>query len=322
MNLYRIAVLLALLVSAAPCFNALGQTWPSRPLRVIVPYGPGSGPDITGRMVAAELQTRLGQPLIIENRVGAGGKIGVEAAAKAKRDPYTLFVGITDTQCILPHIHPGWEVNPATAFIGISPFMLSPVLISANPALPVSNLEEVIRYAKAHPGVPYGSAGVGTILHLVGEQLNQRFGVQLTHVPYRNFAESFLATQRGDLKLVMSGILPVLGFLNDGRLKPIVVGGKARSPALPNVPTFAESGIEGEHAVWFGLFAPAGVSQEIVNRLNHEVVAITEMPAFKSRIESMASIVINATPEEFAATIAADTAKFGEVIRKAGIKIE
>jgi tripartite-type tricarboxylate transporter receptor subunit TctC len=323
MNLHRIAVLLALVVAGAPCFDALGQAWPSRPLRVIVPYGPGSGPDITGRMVAAELQKRLGQPLVVENRVGAGGKIGIEAAAKAKGDPYTLFVGITDTQCILPHFYPGWDVNPVTDLIGISPYMYSNVLISANPDLPVSNIEELIRYAKAHPGIPYGSAGVGTILHLLGEQLNQRFGMQLTHVPYRNFADSFLATQRGDLKLVISGILPVQGFLKDGRLKPIVVGGKTRSPAIPNVPTFTESGITSMHdVVWFGLFTPAGVSADIVNRLNKEVVAITETPAFKSRMESMAALPIHATPAEFAATIAEESAEFGEVIRKAGIKIE
>ena len=323
MNLPRIAILLALLVAGAPCFNAVGQSWPSKPLRLIVPYGPGSGPDIVGRLVATDLQTRLGQAIVVDNRVGAGGKIGVEAAAKAKGDPYTLFVGITDTQCILPHFYPTWDVKPASDLVGITPVAFSTVMISANPALPVSNIQELIAYAKAHPGVPYGSAGVGTMLHLIGEQLNERFGLQLAHVPYRNFADSFIATQRGDLKLVISGILPVRGFLNDGRLKPIVVGGDARSPALPNVPTFDESGIKGMQAgVWYGLFIPAGVSPDIVNRLNQEIVAITKTPAFTSRIESMAAIPINATPAEFAATIASDTMKWGEVIKKAGVKLE
>lgn len=323
MNLRRPSLLLALFAAAAASFAAFGQTWPSRPLRAIVPYGPGSGPDLIGRVVAAELQTRLGQPVIVENRVGAGGKIGVEAAAKAKGDPYTLFVGTVDTQCMLPHFYPGWEVNPATDLIGISPFTLAPLVISANTALPVSSIQELIAYAKANPGVPYGSPGVGTILHLTGERLVDRFGIKLTHVPFRNFADSFPSAQRGDLKLVISAILPVQGFLKDGRLKPIVVTGKARSPALPNVPTFTESGIEGmEESSWWGLFTPAGVSPEIVNRLNQEVVGITRTPAFNTRMENLAAFAIRATPAEFAASIASESVKWGEVIRKAGIKLE
>ena len=323
MKLHRIAMLAALVVSCAHSFNAAGQSWPSRPLRAIVPYGPGSGPDLIGRVVAADLQNRLGQPVIVENRAGAGGKIGVEAAAKAKGDAHTLFIGTVDTQCMLPHFYPGWDVNPVTDLIGVSPFTLAPLVISANPGVPVANVQELIRYVKANPGVPYGSPGVGTILHLTGERLVERFGLQFTHVPFRNFADSFPAAQRGDLKFVISAILPVQGFLKDGRLKPIVVTGKTRSPALPNVPTFTESGIEGmEESSWWGLFTPAGVPPEIVNRLNQEVVSITQTPAFNARMESLAAFAIRATPSEFAASIAAESVKWGEVIRKAGIKLD
>lgn len=323
MNMHRITALFALLVASVASFNAVAQAWPSRPLRAIVPYGPGSGPDLIGRVVAAELQTRLGQPVIVENRLGAGGKIGVEAAAKAKGDPYTLFIGTVDTQCMLPYLFPGWDVNPLTDLIGVSPFTLAPLVISANPALQVANVQELIAYAKANPGVPYGTPGVGTILHLTGERLNERFGTRFTHVPFRNFADSFPAAQRGDLKLVISAILPVQGFLKDGRLKPLVITGKTRVPGLPNVPTFTESGIDGmEEGSWWGLFTPAGVPAEIVNRLNQEVVAITRTPAFNTRMENLAAIAIRATPAEFAASMAAESAKWGEVIRKAGVKME
>jgi tripartite-type tricarboxylate transporter receptor subunit TctC len=319
----RSMLLLALLVAGTASYNALGQAWPARPLRAIVPYGPGTGPDIVGRLVAAELQTRLGQPVIVENRLGAGGKIAVEAAAKAKGDPYTLFVGTVDTQCMLPHLYPGWEVNPATDLIAVAPFTLVPLVIAANPALPVADIQELIAYAKANPGIPYGSPGVGTILHLTAERFNDRFGTRLTHVPFRNFADAFPATQRGDLKLVIAGILPLQGFLKDGRLKPLVVTGKVRSPTLPNVPSFTESGIAGmEESSWFGLFTPAGVSADIVNRLNQEVAAVTATPAFNARMEAMAAFPMRATPSEFAASIAAESAKWGEVIRKAGIRME
>ena len=323
MNMHRFTTLFSLLLAGATSCNAIAQAWPARPLRAIVPYGISSGPDLIGRVVAAELATRLGQPVIVENRLGAGGKIGVEAAAKAKGDPYTLFIGTVDTQCMLPHLFPGWDVNPLTDLIGVSPFTLAPLVISANPALPVTNIQELIGYAKANPGVTYGSPGVATILHLTGERLNDRFGTQLTHVPFRNWPEIFPAVQRGDLKLMISGILPVLGFLKDARLKPLVVTGKARMPALPNVPTFSESGIEGmEESPWWGLFTPAGVPVEIVNRLNQEVVAITRTPAFNTRMENFAAIAIRATPAEFAASMAADSAKWGEIIRKAGVKME
>jgi len=325
MSCNRIAVLAACLSLAVLGWagSAYSQTYPGRPVRIIVPYGAGVTPDVIARLVGEELSRRFGQQFVVENRAGAGGKIGTEAAAQAAPDGYTLLLGSKDTHGVLVHLYPGWSVDPVRDFVPVSLLIRIQNVIVANPGVPASTPRELIQLASSGDALAYGTPGVGTNLHLMAELLQQQYGLKLIHVPYKNFGEAFPAAIRGDLKLVVTGVPPAVPMVKDGRLKAIAVTGASRSPYLPNVPTFAEAGIPGfETGGWFGLLAPAGTPQEIVSRLAGEIAAIGAQPAFRERVEKMSSEVSTSTPAQFAALIRDETARWGEVVRKAGIKVE
>lgn len=311
-------------VTAFGAMNAaLAQSYPTRAARIVVPYGPGTAPDAIARIVAEQLSQRLGQQFIVENRVGAGGKIGTEAVAKSAPDGYTLLLGSKDTHGVMAHLYPGWSVDPIRDFAPISLLIRIQNMIVAHPGFPASTAKELINVAKSQEGVTYGSPGVGTNLHLLGEMLRQQYDLKLAHIPYKSFAEAFPAAMRGELKLVVCGVPPAMGFLRDGRLKAIAVTGASRSPFLPNVPTFTEAGIPGyETGGWFGLLAPAGTPQPVVARLAEAIAEIGKQPAYRQRVEGMFSEPATSTPAEFAALIAAETKRWGEVVKKAGVKME
>lgn len=256
MPFFRLFKLTAVIAGASLAAAASAQTWPSRAIRIIVPYGGGSAPDVVARIVAEEVSPRIGQPIIIENRLGAGGKIGVDAAAKAPADGYTLLLGSKDSHGVMQHLYPGWDVNPVRDLAPISLLMRIQNTIVANKDLPASNLKELIELGKSR-NLNYGSPGIGTNLHLMAELLRQNYNLQFTHIPYKTFSEVIPSTIRGELQLAALGVPPVTSFVRDGRIKAIAVTGTARSKYLPNVPTFTESGVPGfETGGWFALFAP------------------------------------------------------------------
>lgn len=309
----------ALVLAAAP---ALAQQFPNRPIRIIVPYGAGSAPDVIARVAADELAPRLGQPVIVDNRVGAGGKIGTEIAARAPADGYTLLLGSKDTHGVMQHLYPSWDVNPVKDFAAISLLIRIQNAIVANPAVKANDVKELIALARTE-NLNYGTPGVGTNLHLLAETLQLAYGLKLTHVPYRNFADILPAAVRGDLSLAVLGVPPVTAFVRDGRLKALGVTGTARSPYLPDVPTFAERGVPGfEHGGWFALFAPAGTPPEAVQRLNAETVEMGKRATYRERVAKMFAEPATSTPGELNELVVAETARWGEVVRKAGIKVE
>ena len=316
-----LVALLGALVAALP---AGAQDYPNRPVKIVVPYGAGVAPDVIARIAGEGLSKRLGQQFIIENRVGAGGKIGTEAVAKSPADGYTLLLGSKDTHGVMVHLYPGWSVDPMRDFAPISLLIRIQNVLVANPAFPASAPKELAAASAAAPkGVTYGSPGVGTNLHLFGALLGQQLGLNLVHVPYKSFGEAFPAAVRGDIDLIVCGVPPAVPLVRDGRLKAIAVTGTARSPFLPDVPTFTEAGIPGhESGGWFGLLAPAGTPEPVIKRLSDAVTEIGKSAEYRERVTKMFSEPATNTPAEFAAVIAAETARWGEVVRKAGVKLQ
>jgi len=316
-----LVALLGALVAALP---AGAQDYPNRPVKIVVPYGAGVAPDVIARIAGEALSKRLGQQFIIENRVGAGGKIGTEAVAKSPADGYTLLLGSKDTHGVMVHLYPGWSVDPMRDFAPISLLIRIQNVLVANPAFPASAPKELAAASAAAPkGVTYGSPGVGTNLHLFGALLGQQLGLNLVHVPYKSFGEAFPAAVRGDIDLIVCGVPPAVPLVRDGRLKAIAVTGTARSPFLPDVPTFTEAGIPGhESGGWFGLLAPAGTPEPVIKRLSDAVTEIGKSAEYRERVTKMFSEPATNTPAEFAAVIAAETARWGEVVRKAGVKLQ
>jgi tripartite-type tricarboxylate transporter receptor subunit TctC len=301
---------------------AFAQSWPTRPIRLIVPYGGGSAPDVIARVVAEELGPRLGQPIVVENRLGAGGKIGTEVVARAAPDGYTLLLGSKDTHGVMQHLYPKWEVDPIRDFAPISLLVRIQNTIAANKDLPASTLPELIALAKSRE-LNYGTPGIGTNLHLLAELLKQAQGMRLTHVPYKTFAEIIPSAMRNEIQLAVLGVPPITPFARDGRVKVIAVTGTARSKFLPNVPTFTEAGVAGfEQGGWFALFAPAKVPPEAIARLTAETQAMGARPSFGERVEKMFAEAATSTPAELAALVATETARWGEVVRKAGVTLE
>lgn len=298
------------------------QSWPARPIRLIVPYGGGSAPDVVARIVADEIAPQLGQPLVVENRLGAGGKIGTEAAAKAAPDGYTLLLGSKDTHGVMQHLYPGWEVDPPRDFAPISLLVRIQNAIIANKDLPAANLKALVALARSRE-LNYGTPGVGTNLHLLAELLKQTQGLQLNHVPFKTFAEIVPSAMRGEIQLAVLGVPPVTPFARDGRIKVIAVTGTQRSKFLPDVETFAEAGITGfEQGGWFALFGSAKAPAETIARLSTAVQEMGSRASFRDRVEKMFAEPATGTPGELAALVAAETARWGDVVKKAGIRLQ
>jgi tripartite-type tricarboxylate transporter receptor subunit TctC len=316
--------IVASLVVMLFALSAGAQEYPNRPVKIVVPYGTGVAPDVIGRIAGEALTKRFGQQFVVENRPGAGGKIGVEAVAKSPADGYTLLLGSKDTHGVLVHLYPGWGVDPIRDFAPISLLIRIQNMLVANPAFPASSPKEMAAASAAAPkGVTYASPGVGTNLHLFGAMLGQQLGLNLVHVPYKNFGEAFPAAMRGDVDMVVCGVPPAAPLVRDGRLKAIAVTGTARSPFLPNVPTFAESGIPGhETGGWFGLLAPAGTPQPVIVRLSEALNEIGKSAEYRDRVAKMFSEPATNTPAEFAELIAAETARWGKVVQTAGVKLQ
>jgi len=299
------------------------DAYPSRPVKFILPFPPGGGTDILGRVIAERLSASLGQPVVTENRGGAGGNVGAEAAAHSAPDGYTILL-VAPTVAISPSLYSKLNYDPVKDLAPISLVATVPNVMITNPSVEAKNLQEFIALARSRPGaMNYGSGGAGTSNHLAGELFNIVTGAKLVHVPYKGVNLAMQGVLAGEIQLVFIGIPAALPHIKAGKLRALALVAPQRSPALPEVPTVAEAGLKDfEVTTWYGILAPAGTPRPIVSRLNAELVKIMHTPDVKERLASMATDPLTSTPEEFAAYLKQEIAKWGDVVRKSNLKAD
>ena len=315
--------LLSILVCLLFSVNLWGQdAWPSKPMRMILPFPPGGGTDILGRLIADRLSASLGQPVVTENRGGAGGNVGAEAAAKSAPDGYTLVL-VAPSLAISPTLYSRLNYDPVKDLAPISLVATVPNVMVTQPSMP-GELKEFIASVKAKPGaLNFGSGGAGTSNHLAGELFNLVAGTKLVHIPYKGVNLAMQDVLSGNVHLVFIGIPAAAPHIKAGKLRALALVAPQRSSALPDVPTVAEAGLpDFEVTTWYGVLAPAGTPRNIINRLNGELVKIMHAPELREKLAATGTEPLTSTPEEFSAYIRKEIAKWGDVIRKAGVKAD
>lgn len=311
---------------AAPLFSGAAQAqavWPMRPIRLIVAYAAGGGADIMARLVAAPLAKELGQPVVVENRAGAGGAIGTDACAKAAPDGYTFCFGSIATHSIIPYLQTV-SYDPLKDFAPISLLAYYPSVIAVNPRLPIHNIDELFAYARQHPGMGYGTSGVGTSNHLTGEFLNRRFSLGLTHVPYRGGNQAQTDAIAGQIPVVIDQITAMVPHFESGALRPLlVVGSEKRSPLLPAVPTINEKLLPDFRIQGYqGIFAPAGLPAEIAAKMSETIRHAVDGTDVRQKLIDMGSEVVLSTPEAFATSLRETAPMYRDLVAASGAKAE
>ena len=317
---------LALVVLATAVFSAAAhsQPYPSKPIRLIVPLAPGGGNDTIARLIGQKIQVPLGQSLVIENRPGAGGLIGAEVAAKAAPDGYTLLLGNAAQLSIIPNVQKNAPYNPLKDFQPISLIASAPLLVVVHPSLPVRSVRQLISLAKARPDqLNYASNGVGSTTHFATELFKLMTATRMEHVPYKGLSLAMVDLLSGRVHLMFSSAVAMLPHVKEGKLRAVAMTGTRRSPAIPDVPTVAESGVpDYEAGSWYGFLAPAGTPRAIVDRLHRETVAALKSPEIQHRLLDEAVTAIGSSPEEFSAHISKELARAARVIKESGAKFE
>ena len=298
--------------------------YPSKPIHIVVPSAPGDGSDLTARLISDKLAAALGQPVIVDNKLGAGGVVGTEFAARQPADGYTLIMANAGSHAINAALYSKLSYDPAKDFTAVALVAVSPNMMSINPSLPVKSVGEFIAYAKAHPGeINYASGGNGSSAHLSAELFKSMTGIQLNHVPYKGSTPALTDLIGGQVQVMIGNLPPMLPHAKAGKLRALAVTTLKRYPGLPEVPTVAESGLAGfETVAWFGLFAPAGTPKEIVTRLNREVNAIVAQPDMRERLLGLGMEPALGSPEDYAARQVADIAKWKKVVAESGAKVD
>ena len=316
----RLLLLLAGTAAIPPLAARAQAPWaPERPVRLLVGFAAGGSTDVTARLVAAALSDRLGQPVVVENRPGAGGNIAAEAAARSAPDGHTLFMGVSGILAANPALYRNLPFDPLRDFAPVSQIAFIPNLVVVHPDLPVSDLAGFIAHAKANPGrVHYGSAGNGTSLHLAGALLAARAGLALVHVPYRGGAPATTDLLSGKIQMLASPLVEAVAHVQAGRLRPLAVTTARRSPLLPDVPTVAETIPGFEVALWNGLLAPAGTPAPAVARLAAETAAALRGEELRRKLAEQGSEPAPSTPEDFARFIRAEIPRWTEIVRLSG----
>jgi len=304
--------------------SAFSQAYPSRPIRVVVPFASAGPPDILARVLGEKMSVALGQPVVIENRPGAGGNIGYAAAAKAAPDGYTVLLGSINTHAINPSLYASLPFDPVKDFQPVTLLARVHNVLVVNRSSPIKGVRELIAEAKARPGrLTYGSAGNGTTLHLAGELMKLSAGIDMVHVPYKSAPESITDLLASRIDLSFAGVPPAMAFIRDGRLTALAVTAPARIPQLPDVPTVAEAGLTGYEVVaWNGFLVPAGTPQSVVERLHAAAVKALSEPDVRERLVSLGFEPVGSSAAEFAKVIDQDIGKFSRVVKQSGIKIE
>ena len=303
---------------------AVAQSWPARPVRLISPFAPGGGADITSRAVAQKLAASLGQQVIVDNRGGAGGMLGVDMAAKSPPDGYTLVMGTIGPIAINPSLLSKMPYDPIRDLAPISQAAVAVNVLVVHPSLPVKSVKEFIALAKSRPNdLNYGSSGSGAADHLAGELFNAMVGVKMAHVAYKGGAPAMLDLVGGNVQLVFSTLSTATAAIEGNRVRALAVAGSQRFPGMPDLPTMSEAGLKGfEVNNWYGLFAPAGTPKDIIARVSADAAKALAMADVKKRLMDSGIIAVSSSPEAFAAYIRAETDKWGKVIRTANIKAD
>ena len=314
----------ALFGAAAALFaaGALAQ-YPAKPVKIIVPYPPGGPTDIVARVVAQKLSEQTGQQFVVDNRGGAGGNIGAEAVARSPADGYTLLVATT-AHAINKTLFKSMTYDLAKDFVPVSQLTSGPLVIVANPSLGANNVKELVALAKAKPGeLSFASSGPGQSTHLAAELFSSMAGIKMTHIPYKGSAPALTDTMGGQTSLFFDTMLSAMPHVRSGKLKALAVTSAARSPAAPEIPTVAESGLPGYEAIaWNGLLAPAGTPKEVVAKLNAELKKALELPEIKERFAAQGFAAAWSPPDKYAAFIAAEVDKWAKVVKVSGATVD
>lgn len=316
--LSRIIAVLALAALALP---AAAQNYPTRAVRLIVAFAPGTTSDIIGRMFAEKLTQQMGQPFVVENRTGAGGTIAADQVAKSAPDGYTLLMS-TAALPVSAHVYPDLKYDTVKDFASVTVITHSPLLLAANLNFPPKNVQELIQYARANPGkVSFGSAGVGTSHHLTGEKLKLDTGIDMLHVPYKGSGPAHIDLMGGQIQLMFDNIVALIPHVKAGKVRALAVSSAKRHPLLPEVPSIQEDGVkEFETVAWFGIVAPAATPKQILARLNAETVKAIKLPDVNKRLLDAGSTIIGNSPEEADKFLRDEVDKWGKVVRAAGVK--
>lgn len=317
----------SLLLAISGVFFALtatsaAQDYPTRPVRIVIPFPPGGFNDIVGRLIATQLSERLGKQFVVENRPGAGGIIAGEMLANAPKDGHTLMI-VSLAISVNPHLY-NMTYSPVTHFAPVAMLATAPNVLSINNELPFKSVKDVLAQAKAKPGeLKYASSGVGTFMHLGPELFKLMAGVDILHVPFRGAGPAAIDVAGGHTQMTFASVPSTMAHLRSGKLRALGVGGTKRSFALPDVPTIDEAGVPGYQAAnWIGLVAPAGTPEPILARLHKELTAAQDSPELQKQFAAEGADIVRMTPPEFGAFIASELAKWGRVVREAKIKPE
>lgn len=304
--------------------SALAQAYPTKPVTIIVPIAAGGTTDILARIIGQALTAELGQSVVVDNRAGAGGNIGGQAAAKATPDGHTLFMGTVGTHAINASLYKKMPFDPVKDFAPLTRVANVPNLLVANPAQPYKSVKDLIAYAKANPGkVNFGSSGNGSSIHLSGELFKSLAKVDMQHVPYKGSAPAVTDLLGNQIGIMFDNMPSAIQHVRSGKLVPLAVTTAKRSPELPNVPTIAEAGVPGYEATsWFGMFAPAGTPAPVLAKLNAAIVKVLAQPDVKKKINEQGAEVYSETPEQFAAFIQAESVKWGKVVKESGASLD
>ncbi|MEA3156749.1 MAG: hypothetical protein QOK44_4338 [Betaproteobacteria bacterium] len=312
---------LLVLFAAACMSSAAAQTYPSKPIRFIVPFPPGGGNDTMARAFGQKMSEGFAQPVVIDNRPGAGGNIGAETAARALPDGYTVFLGGVGSHGINPNLQAKLPYDPIKDFAPISLIASAPLVIVVPPSLPIKSVSDLVQLAKARPGeLNYASSGSGTIAHLSAELLNSMAKIKLEHVPYKGTGPALTDLLAGRVQVMFNSAVSILPQVRSGKLRAVAMTAAKRSAAMPDLPTVAESGVPGyEAASWYGVLAPAATPRPIVQKLNSEIVRIARTPDVRERLAADGADPVGSSPEEFAAYIKRELARWARVIEQARI---
>ena len=323
MNVQRWMSSLVVAVALVAAGDAAAQAYPTKSIRLVAPSTPGDAPDVIARLIAERLSVALGQQVVVENRPGAGGVVGSEIVAKAAPDGYTLIMGNAGSHGINAAVYSKLPYDILKDFAPVSQIAIAPNIFVVNPGLPVTTIQELIAYAKARPGqLSYASGGNGSSSHMSMELLKSMAGIDVVHVPYKGSTPALTDVISGQDAVMSVNMPPAVPHVKAGKLRALAVTTRARTPSMPDLPTVAETLPGYETVAWFGVLAPAGTPRDVVNRLSAEIGRIARSPEMRERLAGMGAEPVGGTPEEFAAVMARDIAKWTELAKSVGIKID
>jgi tripartite-type tricarboxylate transporter receptor subunit TctC len=317
-------ILVACLFACGITAPAAAQNFPAKPIRLICPFPPAGAVDIASRAIANEMSRTIGQPVTVENRPGAGGNLGAEAAARAAPDGYTIFMSTSGIQAINPALYAKMPVDVNKELVPVAPLVSLNNVLVLHPSVKANSVKDVIALAKAQPGkIPYASSGNGTSIHMSGAMFTHLTGVELIHVPYKGSGPAITDLLAGQVLMMFDNIPSSLPHIKSGKLHALATTGAKRDPALPDLPTIAEAGVAGyESGVWFGLMAPAGTPKEMIARLNAEAVKGTKSPEFVKRMGDLGYNMIPGTPEQMSELIKVEITRWTPIVKASGAKVD